>query len=263
MNKDPSRLWLMHYNTKNKQYNPQEIANWVQKKRPFSGAPSFLAKLDLINIHRDWKVLEIGCGTGKYGLAIAVKKGCKIVLSDYSYGVLTLAKNVLDVLNKKLMDVSLVQADIRQLSFKNHFDLVLSMGLIEHWQNRKDRISRIIEMMECVKPGGWIVNWVPNKANPFYKLWVRTEYPPLLETPEWPFDANEISELYQEVGLENVFVTGYMAYITPFIWPSIFSRLRFLSLLLWSIGRILPARITESLSLKFSHGIIAFGQKPC
>jgi|MDTB01.2.fsa_nt_gb ubiquinone/menaquinone biosynthesis C-methylase UbiE len=99
-------------------------------------------KLD-INILKNKKVLDIGCGPGRYTVALK-KMGAKTVVAT-------------DIFNTKgnwHKGIEYIRSDLQKLPFKdNEFDFIFCNGSISH--NKKWK-SAIREYTRVLKPDGWL-----------------------------------------------------------------------------------------------------------
>jgi SAM-dependent methyltransferase len=87
--------------------------------------------------------LEIGCGTGFNGRAVACAlPNCRVVLSD------PLARESDDFL----------RIDAREIPFENEFDVVGAYDVLEHIA---DEVSALVQMRRACRPGGGLVLTVP------------------------------------------------------------------------------------------------------
>lgn len=110
--------------------------------------------LKKINIKKE-SLLEIGCGGGK--LASLMSKVCKkIYLLDKSSNAIKLAKFV----NKGKSNLSFVKEDIFKFKPRQKFDIVISLGLVEHFSQSK--IFELIKKhLELVNDSGLVLIGVP------------------------------------------------------------------------------------------------------
>jgi SAM-dependent methyltransferase len=243
--------------------NISQTVDWILKNHPWSGSRNFSQVFKIYGINRESHILDAGCSTGKIGLATALKIGCKLTCLDYYEEGLRLANEVYKELKDRIdkaPEVEFIQGDIQNLGYKDQFDIVFNEGVIEHWQDKKDRLNAIYQMAKSTKPGGKVLIWVPNKKNPFYRFYRRLRYNP--KVSEWLFTSEELVELMLEAGLKNIEVKGFQAYLSPFyLSPKFISRLKPLAVLFWLIGEILPLKIKGALSLRFSFEILGIGEK--
>lgn len=142
------------------------------------------------------QILELGCGTGMNSVNL---------LKDHSFGKVTLvdfSKNALEIAreNTKNYNVEVLCADIFDLDLDKTFDLVLSIGLVEHFTGKR-RSQAIKVHRQFVKNGGFLMIFVPKKSF-FSKL---LEFINKAQGyKEYPFSDQEIRQLFKKNGLEVV-----------------------------------------------------------
>lgn len=86
------------------------------------------------------KILEVGCGTGRF-LDSLNKKGYKNL-----YG-LDFSQNMLDVLTKTNKNIKTIQGDAYNLPFKNNeFDVVFSVHVLMHLENPKKAYNEMLRV---------------------------------------------------------------------------------------------------------------------
>ncbi|HOP55884.1 MAG TPA: class I SAM-dependent methyltransferase, partial [bacterium] len=108
---------------KNKSFSFDKIAGQYARYRETH--PGVLRSL-LINISKDSKVLEVGCGTGNYIIMINLISGCQSWGIDISREMLSKAQDRSKSVNFKLSDAT-------KMDFPdNFFDLVFSVNVIHH-----------------------------------------------------------------------------------------------------------------------------------
>jgi ubiquinone/menaquinone biosynthesis C-methylase UbiE len=120
--------------------------------------------LSFFEIGRDQKVLEVGCGMGKFTFPL-LKRGLKITGLDLSQFLL---QKLLEY-NDNRFDVQLICSDILEIpdNYNNKFDQVIGFFALHHFHN----LPTCYQAMERVlKPGGSIVFIEPNAYNPLYYL---------------------------------------------------------------------------------------------
>jgi len=104
-------------------------------------------------------ILELGCGSGMNSVFLLKDHSCKkAVLIDFSRQALEIAK-----INTKKYNVDLIYADIFNLDLREKFDLVFSIGLIEHFVG--ERRNEVIKIhRQFTKNNGLIMIIVPRKS---------------------------------------------------------------------------------------------------
>jgi 2-polyprenyl-3-methyl-5-hydroxy-6-metoxy-1,4-benzoquinol methylase len=111
----------------------------------------------------DKKILEIGCARGKQLIYFAKEFGYKVFGIDLSENGVALGKA-----NMKIAGVkgTLLCEDIYKTSLESEsFDVVYSMGLIEHFNNLSEIIDAHIKLL---KKNGILILTVPNFRNSLY-----------------------------------------------------------------------------------------------
>lgn len=107
------------------------------------------------------KILEVGAGSGSDCIALA-KLGAQCFALDFSPEAL---KTCQQLAKKAKVKVKRIAADCRQIPFEdNFFDLVFSVGLIEHF---KKPLPLFEEQLRVLKKGGFLLVDVPQKYNPY------------------------------------------------------------------------------------------------
>lgn len=105
--------------------------------------------LSFLDIKKNSKVLDVGCGTGTFAIMIA-KKAKKVVGIDASKAMINTAKKK----SKELGNVEFIEAIAEDLPFDdNSFDIVLSSMTLHHLPS-KDKIIALKEMKRVLKPKG-------------------------------------------------------------------------------------------------------------
>lgn len=113
-------------------------------------------------------LLEIGCAPGRWLVWFNRTLGYKIVGCDTSPKGVQLTQ---DNLRLNAVSGTLCHADLMSDDLPLHtFDVVLSIGVIEHFQDPSPIIARHIELL---KPGGRLILEVPNMAGAINHLLLR------------------------------------------------------------------------------------------
>lgn len=106
---------------------------------------------------------------------------------------------------------ALLRADIRELPFADgSFDVVYTMGTIEHIDEYRDAIR---EVHRVLKPGGRAVIGVPHKWDLFLRplmVWMLDAFGQYLYAPEKSFSSAELRRDVERTGLRVVERTGIL-----------------------------------------------------
>jgi len=110
-----------------------------------------------IKSNKKYSIIELGCGGSSYLPYIQKKyKNLEIFGLDKS---LSGCQSTNIVLNKDSFSGCIVCGDIFKTPFKKKFDIVFSVGLIEHFDNPKLILEKHVELL---KPGGLLICIIPN-----------------------------------------------------------------------------------------------------
>ena len=107
----------------------------------------------LASIHKESKILDVGCGSGRFSIR-AAQSGHIVTAIDVTPAAITAASE--KAKNLKLDNVNFLVGDMTEMPFQNNeFDYVFcprfSINAVATFHKRKKAIS---EMMRVVKPGG-------------------------------------------------------------------------------------------------------------
>lgn len=148
----------------------------------------------------DKRILEIGCARGKQLIYFAKEFGYEVYGTDYSEKGVALAQE-----NLKIASVAgtILCQDIFQTSFQEEFfDVVYSMGLIEHFENPAEIIDAHIKLL---KNGGTLIITIPNLKNSlsFTLNKIMGKEKKLLDTHNLEImDKNTLRQLLQDKGVD-------------------------------------------------------------
>mgnify|MGYP006279630711 CR=1 FL=1 len=105
------------------------------------------------------RVLEVGCGRGSLSAHYAAD-GYNCTLLDSSESIIQTAQKIFAA---NSLNASFYHGDAEKLPFDDcTFDIVTSIGLLEHFDNPTTVIS---EKLRVTQKGGWVINYiVPQKS---------------------------------------------------------------------------------------------------
>ena len=135
----------------------QKQKQWLDQWQIFQDDELFLFKEwihpNLIEDFTDKRVLECGCGGGQHTSFVA----------RVASSVLAVDLNSLEVArarNANARNVDYLEADISEMSLKETFDIVFSIGVVHHTDDPEKTVENIIAHL---KPGGRLILWVYSK----------------------------------------------------------------------------------------------------
>lgn len=124
--------------------------------------------IDIPNLNQ-CKVLDQGCGGGRYTTAWKLLGAKEVIGIDFSEIGLQDAKNRVELAN--INDITFVKGSVLEMPFDNNtFDIVYSNGVLHHTEDWKKGIS---EQMRVMKSGG--IGWQYLIENPGGIFWDKIE----------------------------------------------------------------------------------------
>jgi 2-polyprenyl-3-methyl-5-hydroxy-6-metoxy-1,4-benzoquinol methylase len=122
------------------------------------------------------KIIDIGCGTGRYFTFFHQSGASELVGIDVGENLLRIAKQLCPSVK-----VILASADV--LPFPNeHFDVVLSMGLLEHFEDPQPILREWVRILKC---SGFLILETPNMLNPIFARYYYRNKESLVWQHEW------------------------------------------------------------------------------
>mgnify|MGYP006289734203 CR=1 FL=1 len=175
-NKSRARLFYKYLSKVYDQINP---FIWNEEMRT--------AAIDLLDIERDDRVLDIGCGTGfaTEGLLEEVDTVYGLDQSPHQL------EKAYEKFGKRDGPVKFHLGDAERLPFReNSFDVVWSSGSIEYWPNPVDALE---ECRRVAKPGGQVLIVGPNYPN-------SSVFQRLADAIMLFYDEREADRMFREAG---------------------------------------------------------------
>ncbi|MFH2022507.1 MAG: class I SAM-dependent methyltransferase [Patescibacteria group bacterium] len=167
------------------------------------------------------KILELGAGSGS-DIVYLAKKGAVAYALDFSQKSLDSIKYWA---KKKKVKVTAIKGDIQKLPFDaNTFDLVYSVGLMEHFQNTQPLLK---QQMRIIRPGGFLIVDVPQKYTCYTlakHLRMRLGTHPFGWETE--FSQNDLTQLARKLGQKPYCFYGREVDILNKIIPDLNSQLK-------------------------------------
>ncbi len=211
--------------------------------------------LAVANLPNDCRILEVGCGAGFSAAYLEGNYG-EYVGVDY-------ADNLIDYAREHHGGecVEFVAADIREFQTDRPFDAVLMVGVLHHF----DEIQSILnDIVQLVKPGGWILANEPQPGNPIVRAarQVRKVVDSHYSSDQVELSKHDLQQFYQAADLVEVSMTPQGIFSTPFaeVILSPQSVTRRVSSLACMIDALLEDR-TPGLLQYVSWNLIAAGRR--
>jgi SAM-dependent methyltransferase len=159
------------------------------------------------------RVLDLACGIGRHSLELR-RRGFEVVGIDISAELLEMAER--DAQEQSL-DISFVEADLRELAFEDEFDIVLSLndGAVGYFETDAENYRTFEVVSQALHEGGGHLMQLPNilhaEAHLPQKSWIVGEATLELSDHHWnpedryiegstvPIRFGEVFEKYEEI----------------------------------------------------------------
>lgn len=160
------------------------------------------------------KILEWGAGSG-YVSCLAALENNHVTVLDYSEKSIQYINIVAKVLEVD-RNINIVHGELDNISKSEKFDVVWNCGVLEHYDD-KEIIAKIKTISGLLRPGGIIINTLPNLGSPegifrrFQNL-LRNESRSerTLSFEKWIF-------LHKAAGIRNIRIVPVNHYVPSFI----------------------------------------------
>jgi SAM-dependent methyltransferase len=175
--------------------------------------------------------IEIGCGTGNYMIYINKEFGYRVDGVDYSDNMDYVRANLL---YNGIQDSELFNVDFLNFLPAKKYDLVLSGGVAEHFD---DHESVVRKHAEWAKPGGLVVIIVPNLTH--IHRWLCSLFAPeVLRIHRFPLmQSNVMRQSLEKAGLRVLHCKYHKTFRPTYELPRTIGFLvRVIQKLLWASG---------------------------
>jgi SAM-dependent methyltransferase len=164
------------------------------------------------NLGRESRVLEIGCGESKWLPYIAREFGCKVAGLDIEPFAAELAGANLLGAGVKGEIFCRDAFDLKENgNLKGKFDLVYSMGVMEHFDDAAERLA----MLACyLRPGGRILTTVPNLQGVNWLLQRLASLDRL--RMHVVYDSKRLAAVHERAGFETL-AAGYVGFYDGYV----------------------------------------------
>ena len=155
------------------------------------------------------KVAEVGSGSGTMALTFGLM-GASVTLIDFNEKALERSRNIYEMYGCAARFLGKDCLEDPPAELINTFDLVMSIGLMEHFSgNNRKRGMEYHRLL--AKKGGIVFLIVPNRRNLFYWLirGIRTLTGTWTIDVEIPFSSSELIKAARETGFADAYVIGY------------------------------------------------------
>ncbi|MDR1811330.1 MAG: class I SAM-dependent methyltransferase [Candidatus Fibromonas sp.] len=196
---------------------------WNKKKnldKVYPSSPSVLKAILSTCSVKGLKILEVGAGTGRDSLALAME-GAQVYILDYSEESLKIGS---ELAAKAPGNLHLVQGDAFNSPFPNEtFDFVFHQGLAEHF---KDPLPLLKENVRLLKKGGFCLCDVPQTFHLYTVIkHILIAFDKWFAGWETEFTMPQLKKLMKNAGLE--IIHSYGDWMRPNLIYRIFREIGF------------------------------------
>lgn len=212
--------------------------------------------LSLLPLDVDVRILEVGCGAG-FSARYLEGLYSEFVGIDYAENLIACARK-----HNSSDHVNFISQNVKDYRPDELFDVVLMIGVLHHF----DRVGETLaKLKSLVRPGGWIVANEPQARNLFIQLArkLRGAADSGYSSEQVQFRPDELRDLYQEAGLEEVMIAPQGVFSTPFAEVVLKPEILFLpmSRLCSVVDDFLEKYLGGPLAM-LSWNVIAAGRRP-
>jgi ubiquinone/menaquinone biosynthesis C-methylase UbiE len=176
------------------------------------------------------KILEAGCGTGLYSIALAFA-GYEVTAIDYNDVAVELSRSNLELFNsqsEKKLDVNFKKGDLLNLEFPdNTFDLVFNQAVLEYFTDDGSFDKAISEMQRVTVSGGTVVSIIQNTRNPLRPLWNLMGLKFYIDQPNVRSIYRQVLQQYFSRHFKKVRVDGLLPWKAVFMAPKKFHKVTY------------------------------------
>jgi len=157
------------------------------------------------------KVLDVGCGSGRYTVALA-ESGARVLGIDFSSRMIKLAESLAQ--GKNLQNqCRFVLGDFKDIPFIEHFDVTIAIGFFDYLKDPKECFEKMLD----ITSGKMIASFPAQGRWQNIIRWIRLK---LLRCPVYFYDEEKIRHLLKNPQIKIFTIQNlnrdYFVVIEPF-----------------------------------------------
>jgi SAM-dependent methyltransferase len=242
MSSQPGQAWRTYYQAGSLTWlNPEQLtSDWLIRWTRSEWITRMLRATGL-RPGRHCRVLEAGCGTGVYGIALALM-GYPVDAFDYNLEAVDIARYLVRKIERSgySLPIRVYQGDLLHIpAAPNTYDLVFNQAVLEYFGDG-DRQAAIREMARVTKRGGNVVAIVQHTGHPFRPLWTYLDWPGYTnQPPVAEYTPKILGTDLESAGFSSIFLDGIRPWKAFFFWPAWYTRRQWTEKLVYLIDRAL------------------------
>jgi SAM-dependent methyltransferase len=262
MTSQPGQAWRSYYQSGPPNWLDPEhatidfLAEWARGE--------WIARLLDAAGQRAWagrRVLEAGCGTGIYSIALAWR-GCAVDAFDYNAESLDIARYLVRKAERSghSLPIGLYQGDLLNIpAAANSYDLVFNQAVLEYFAD-SEREAALREMARVTKPNGRVVAIVQHTDHPFQAIWQRQGWQGYTNQPAViAYTPRRLARDLAAAGLGDVYLDGIRPWKAFFFHAAWFERRASTAHMAYLGHRLLERRVTLPRVIRRQLGVQLVG----
>lgn len=142
------------------------------------------------------KVLDIGCGSGRYSIECARRNASRVVGIDFAPSMIKFSQELARQMN--VADkCEFICGDFLKYPFEESFDVILALGLFDYIKNPEQAFKKIAQM----KPRKFVASFP--KFTPIWGVQRAIRYNFIKKCPIYNYTKEKLERLYHEAHFQN------------------------------------------------------------
>jgi SAM-dependent methyltransferase len=145
------------------------------------------------------KVLDIGCGSGRYSIECAKRKADRVVGIDFAPSMIKFSQEM--ARQMKVSDkCEFICGDFLTYPFEESFDIILALGFFDYIKNPEQPFKKIAQM----NPRKFVASFP--KFTPIWGLQRTIRYHYIKKCPIYNYTREQLEQLYSEAPFKNCLI---------------------------------------------------------
>ena len=172
------------------------ISNWIDKLFRRSMRLRFEKVIEEVAPYEDATIIDVGCGTGRYSIALALKGIKKVLGVDFAQNMIEEANRLARQFNVDHI-CQFVKADFMQMNIEETFDHVFAMGVFDYIADPGPLVKK---MLQCA--GRKVMISFPVSGGIIQKL-RKFKFEKIKKCPVFFYSEEEVKQIARQAGAEQ------------------------------------------------------------